>query len=174
MIERPEGVVAGLVQALRYAVSGLHYAARTQRTFRIQLICAAVIAVLAVWLRPGILETALLALAMFSVLAAELVNTGVEAIVDLLVERNQHELARRAKDIAAAAVVTAIVGAVVAGGLILGPPLVARLGATPAWASAVAWAGVIIVLAAGVLGLLSLLRRPAPGEGRRARRRASP
>jgi|GEM_PF-1768466 len=173
MRERPAGLWAGLIQALRYAVSGLHYAVRTQRTFRVQLVCAAVVALLTIWLRPGAVGTALVALALFGVLASELVNTGVEAIVDLLVERNHHELARRAKDIAAAAVVTAIVGAVVSGALILGPPLTARLGAGPRWSHTVAWAGVILVVAAGAAGVISLLRRPAPGEARGAGRRAS-
>ena len=173
MREHPAGVWAGLVHALRYAVDGLHYAVRTQRTFRIQLLCAAVIAVLTVWLRLGALETAVVALAMFAVLAAELINTGVEAIVDLLVERNHHELARLAKDIAAAAVVAAIVGAVIAGALVLGPPLAERVGVTPTWSGLLARGGALFVVAAGALGLLSLLRRPTANEPRGARRRVS-
>ena len=173
MRERPAGLWAGLVQALRYAVDGLHYAVRTQRTFRVQLLCAAVIAILAVWLRLEALETAVVALAMFAVLAAELINTGVEAIVDLLVERNHHELARLAKDIAAAAVVVSIVGAVIVGGLVLGPPLAERVGVTPAWSGLLARGGALFVVVAGALGLLSLLRRPTADEPRGARRRVS-
>lgn len=173
MRERPAGRWAGFIQALRYAVDGLHYAVRTQRTFRIQLVCAAGIAVLAIWLRLDAVASALVALALFAVLAAELLNTGVEAIVDLLVERNHHELARVAKDIAAAAVLASIVGAVIAGGLVLGPPLAQRIGLTPVWSGLVARAGVFLVLVAGALGLLSLLRRPASDEPKGARRRAS-
>jgi len=173
MRERPAGLWAGLWEAFRYAVSGLHYAVRTQRTFRIQLVCAAVVALLALWLRPGALGTALVALALFGVLASELMNTGIEAIVDLLVERNHHELARRAKDIAAAAVVTSVVGAIIAGALILGPPLTARLGASARRSQALAWTGVILVVAGGAAAVIGLLRRPVPGEGRGPNRRTS-
>ena len=87
MRTRPPGLWAGLRYALRHALAGLHYAIRSQRTFRLQLVCAAVIAALATWLRVSLHDAALLALAMGAVLAAELFNTGVEAIVDLLVER---------------------------------------------------------------------------------------
>ncbi|HXF83502.1 MAG TPA: diacylglycerol kinase, partial [bacterium] len=141
---RPTGRWAGFVAALRYAVDGLHYAVRTQRTFRIQLVGAALVALIAIWLRLDADEAALIALAMFAVLAAELLNTGVEAIVDLLVERHQHELARLAKDIAAAAVVAAITGAVIAGALVLGPPLAARLGVAPLWAERLARGGALL------------------------------
>lgn len=168
MRARPAGRWAGFVQALRYALDGLHYAIRTQRTFRIQLLCAAVIILIAVWLALSTLEMALVALALFAVLAAELLNTGVEAIVDLLVERNHHELARLAKDIAAAAVVTSIAGAVIAGALVLGPPLAERVGIAPDWALRIARGGALFVVVAASLGLLGLLRRPAAGERRRS------
>ncbi len=174
MRSRPAGAWAGFVQALRYAVAGLHHVVRTQRTFRIQLVCAGVIAFLAVWLRVSALESAVVALAMVVVLAAELFNTGVEAIVDLLVERNHHDLARLAKDIAAAAVVISVVGAILAGGLILGPHLAHRLGVSAVWSARLSWAGAFLVLAGGAIGLLSLFRRPAPDEATRgARPRAS-
>lgn len=173
MRARPAGRWAGFVQALRFAVAGLHYVVRTQRTFRIQLFCAAAIALLTIWLRLSAVETALVALALFAVLAAELLNTGVEAIVDLLVERNHHELARLAKDIAAAAVVTSIAGAVIAGALVLGPPLAERIGVTPDWAVRLARGGALLALLAAAIGLLGLLRRPAAGEAGGARRRAS-
>lgn len=151
-------------QALRYAVAGLHHAVRTQRTFRIQLICAAIIAVLAVWLGLSALESAVVALALFTVLAAELFNTAVEVVVDILVQRNHHDLGRLAKDVAASAVVTSVVGAILAGGLILGPPLALRVGVSPVWASRLSWGGALLVVAGGAAGMLSLLRRPAPDE----------
>ena len=97
-------------------------------------------------------------------LAAELFNTGVEAIVDLLVEQNRHQLAKIAKDIAAAGVVISVVGAMLAGGLILGPALLARLGVSTTWAARTAWAGAAILLVAGAAGLLRFLRRPSADE----------
>ena len=91
----------------------------------------------------------------------------------LLAEGNPHELPRLAKDIAAAAVVVSIVGAVIAGGLVLGPPLAERVGVAPAWSGLLARAGVLFVVVAGALGLLSFLRRPTADERKGARRRTS-
>ncbi len=54
---------------------------------------------------------ALLALAIAGVIAAELLNAAVEAVVDLA-SPAEHPLARRAKDLAAAAVLVAALGAV--------------------------------------------------------------
>jgi len=164
MRTRPAGLWPGFLDALRHAIAGLHYAIRSQRTFGLQLVCAAVIAGLATWLRVSLHDAALLALAMSAVLAAELFNTGVEAIVDLLVAQNRHHLAKIAKDIAAAGVVVSVVGAIMAGGLVLGPALLARLGVTSPWPARAAWAGALILLAAAAVGLLRLARRPSADE----------
>jgi diacylglycerol kinase (ATP) len=59
-------------------------------------------------------EFALLALAITLVLFAELVNTAIEVVVDL-VSPEFHPLAQRAKDVAAGAVLLASVGALVLG-----------------------------------------------------------
>lgn len=161
---RPAGLWPGFVDALHHAVAGLHYAVRSQRTFRIQLVCGVLIAALAAWLRVSLHDAAVLALAMGAVLAAELFNTGVEAIVDLLVEQNRHDLAKIAKDIAAAGVVVSAVAAMLAGGLVLGPLLLARVGVSSPWPVRVAWAGAIVLLAAGAAGLLAMARRASPDE----------
>lgn len=164
MSTRPEGLWPGFLDALRHAVAGLHYAVRTQRSFRVQLVCGAVIAALATWLRVSLHDAALLALAMGAVLAAELFNTGVEAIVDLLIEQNRHHLAKIAKDIAAAGVVLSVVGAMLAGGLVLGPALLLRFGISSPWPARAAWAGAVLLLAAGAAGIVRLARRPSADE----------
>src|SRR5712692_9710908 len=105
-----------LAQALAYAAEGLRYAVRT---FRIQLALAAAVGVVLIWVQAPALEAAVVVLAMIVVLAAELLNTGVEVVVDLLVDRNHHVLAKVAKDIAAAGVVVTVVGAAVIGFLVL-------------------------------------------------------
>jgi diacylglycerol kinase (ATP) len=65
-----------------------------------------------------LLEFALLAMAIILVLFAELINTALEVVVDL-VSPEYHPLARRAKDVAAGAVLVASVGAVIMGYLAL-------------------------------------------------------
>ena len=60
------------------------------------------------------------------VMAAECVNTAVEAAVDL-VSPGYHELAKRAKDCAAAAVLLCAAGSVVVGALVFAGPVLALL-----------------------------------------------
>ncbi len=72
----------------------------------------------ALFLRVTPLEFALLALSIFFVLCTEMMNTAVEAVVDL-VSPNFHPLAKIAKDTAAGAVLIAACGAAIMGYLIL-------------------------------------------------------
>ncbi|UOQ54057.1 diacylglycerol kinase family protein [Hymenobacter cellulosivorans] len=66
------------------------------------------------------LEWALVALAVGTVWAAELMNTAIEAVVDL-VSPEYHPLAGKAKDVAAGAVLITAVAALVVGLLVFGP-----------------------------------------------------
>lgn len=117
---------ASLVQAFSHAVSGLFFALRTQRNIPIHLAIAAGVIGLGWWLHLSATQWAVLALTIGSVLAAELLNSSLETVVDI-VSPDYHPLAKRAKDVAAGAVLLAAIVAVVVGVLILGPPLWARL-----------------------------------------------
>ena len=107
-----------------FAWAGLAFAFRTQANFRIELVCAALAVLAALWLGvPG--APVLLACAL--VLALELMNTAVEAVVDL-VSPDVHPLAKVAKDASAAAVLLACLGALLVAGVTLLPALLARVG----------------------------------------------
>jgi diacylglycerol kinase len=117
----------GLVNSFRYASSGLWHALKTQRNVLIHVSIAitVVIAGMALDLNTG--EWAIIALTMGFVFTAELFNTVIEAVIDLVTEE-YHPLAKKAKDVAAGAVLAAAITAVAVGLLVLGPPLLARLG----------------------------------------------
>lgn len=68
----------------------------------------------------------MVALCIALVLSLEALNTAVEHLTDL-VSPDYHPLAGKAKDVAAAAVLIAAMGAIVAGGLIFLPKIVALL-----------------------------------------------
>src|SRR3989442_12123226 len=124
-----------LGQALAFALEGLRHAVRTQRAFRIQLVITGFVGGLLLWLGVPALESGVIILSILVVLVVELINTALEVVVDLLVERNHHALAKGAKDLAAAAVVVAAAGAAVVGLLVLGPPVGAALGVDAGTAS---------------------------------------
>jgi undecaprenol kinase len=97
-----------------FALSGLMHALRRERSLRLQaIVLVLVIAALAV-LRPGPLWWAAVALASAGVLAAELLNTAIEALADHL-SPELHPQIRVVKDCAAAAVFVCVVGALVVG-----------------------------------------------------------
>lgn len=105
---------SGFIGSLNCAIEGILWAAKTQRHMLVHLVAAIVALLAALFLRLTLQEFALLALAITLVLFAELVNSAIELIVDL-VSPDYHTLARRAKDVAAGAVLVASIGAVVLG-----------------------------------------------------------
>ncbi|HEY3248352.1 MAG TPA: diacylglycerol kinase [bacterium] len=152
-----QGSRRGLAATFAYAFAGLRYAVRTQSTFRLLLIIAVAVAALTVALGLSTTRTAIVMLAMALVIAAELFNTGVEAVVDLLVEQNHHSAAKVAKDIAAGSVLTTAVAAAVVGVLVLGPPLGEALGLARGLAVSISRWAAAVLLAAGAVGFIRLL-----------------
>ncbi len=109
-----------------FAARGIVYAFRTQRNLRIHFLATTVALLLAVWLRFSPEELAIVVMLCGGVIALELVNTAVEAAVDVA-SPHVHPLAGAAKDTAAGAVLVAAVVAVVVGLLLYTPRLLQRL-----------------------------------------------
>jgi diacylglycerol kinase (ATP) len=105
---------SGFIGSLNCAIEGILWAVKTQRHMLFHLVAAILVMVAALVLHLTLHEFALLALAITLVLFAELVNTAIEVVVDL-VSPDYHPLAQRAKDVAAGAVLLASVGALVLG-----------------------------------------------------------
>jgi diacylglycerol kinase (ATP) len=113
-------IAPSLLISFKYAWAGISYAFNTQRNFRIHVILGALALVLGGFLHLSAVEMSIVGLTIGAVLAMELLNTAVESVVDLTVKQNYHELAKIAKDCAAAAVLISAVAAIgVAGSLIL-------------------------------------------------------
>ena len=99
-----------IVAAIQYSFSGLGAAARHEVAFRLELLMLALLAPLALWLGDTGVERALLVGCLMLVLIVELINSAIEATVDRISLEN-HRLAKRAKDIGAAAVMLSLVNA---------------------------------------------------------------
>ena len=111
-----------LWKSFGYAVQGLRYTVRTQRNFRVHLAIAGLVVALGIFLSLPLRDWAILALTIGAVLTGELINTIVEAVVDLA-SPEYHDLAKIAKDVAAGTVLVMALTAICVGLLILGPPL---------------------------------------------------
>jgi len=96
-----------LINATRYSLAGLAEAARHEDAFRQELMLAAVLVPLGLWLGDTGVERALLCGSVLIVLVVELLNSAVEATVDRI-SLEDHLLAKRAKDIGSAAVMLSL------------------------------------------------------------------
>ncbi|HEX5093741.1 MAG TPA: diacylglycerol kinase [Burkholderiales bacterium] len=99
--------VQRLINATRYSLEGLAAAARHEDAFRQELILAAILVPLGIWLGNSGAERALMVGSVLLVLVVELLNSAVEATVDRVSLEN-HQLAKRAKDIGSAAVMVSL------------------------------------------------------------------
>ena len=109
-------------QSLSFALSGLLNAVRSQPNLRIHLAIAALVIIAGFVLRISRVEWVVIAALIAVVIALELLNTAIEAVVDLA-SPAFHPLAKTAKDTAAAAILVAAVGSVIAGLIIFLPPI---------------------------------------------------
>lgn len=102
--ERPKPTgFTRLFRACGASFKGLTGAFRNEAAFRQELVLAAVVIPLGLWLGRNGVERALLVAPMFLVLVVELLNSAIETTVDRIgLER--HELSGLAKDIGSAAV----------------------------------------------------------------------
>jgi len=115
-----------LGESFRFAATGMVQALRSERNMRIHIVAAILAVLLSHALRLGSLEIAVVVLATVIVIVAEMVNTALEHLVDM-VTAEYHPLAAKVKNIAAGAVLTAAVGAAVVGIIIFGPRLVSMI-----------------------------------------------
>lgn len=106
-----------VLQSLNWAFEGVIHVLRTQRNMRIHFAVATGVLVLAFSYGVTKLELMALLVAISFVLIAEMVNTAIEATIDLATT-SFDPLAKMAKDIAAGAVLIAAVNALVVGYLV--------------------------------------------------------
>ena len=106
-----------LIESFNYAFEGVIHVLRTQRNMRIHFGIAAAVLIAAVALGVGRIELIALLIAISFVLIAEMINSALEAGIDVATT-SFDPLAKLAKDIAAGAVLIATVNAVAVGYLV--------------------------------------------------------
>jgi diacylglycerol kinase (ATP) len=99
--------VKRLINAFGYSLSGLRSAFHHEDAFRQEVALAAVLVPAAFLLPVAATGRAVLLASVFLVLVVELLNSAVEAVVDRI-SLEDHELAKRAKDIGSAAVMLSL------------------------------------------------------------------
>ncbi|HEX8974393.1 MAG TPA: diacylglycerol kinase [Patescibacteria group bacterium] len=109
-------------KSLSHAIDGLAYAIKQERNFRIELVIACFVFALIFIFRLKNWEAIVLILMIMWVLIAELINTVLERVVDILKPRI-HPYARLIKDLMAAVVLISSIVAIFVGVIIFYPYL---------------------------------------------------
>lgn len=107
MPKSPRTGAGRIIAAAGFSLSGLRAAWRSEEAFRQEVLLAAVLAPLAVWLGQTMVQRALLVGVCLLVLVVELLNSAVEAVVDRI-GHDLHELSGQAKDMGSAAVLLSL------------------------------------------------------------------
>ena len=124
-MEKPNKHPRGLIHIWRatgIALQGLRAAWQHEDAFRQEVLIAAIAIPAALLLPASSLGKAMMIASVLLVLIVELLNSALEAAVDHT-SPEQHPLAKRAKDIASAAVFLSIVNALVVWGLLIVHPI---------------------------------------------------
>ncbi|MEK4564521.1 diacylglycerol kinase family protein [Alkalihalobacillus sp. FSL R5-0424] len=115
-----------LLRSFVFATHGLKHVVKYEQNMQIHLGCSLLVMALAWWLHFPLMHWMILLLVIGGMFSLEIMNTAIERTVDLYT-KEFHPLAKRAKDVAAAAVFVYGVFAVVIGLLLFGPPLLELL-----------------------------------------------
>lgn len=159
------------MNTFRCALEGIADALGTQRHLRIHVVVAALVALFGILLRLPRADLLLLLMAIALVIVAELINTAVELTVDLA-SPGFDPIARRAKNVAAGAVLIAAAASAVIGIVTLAPPLFRALVARPFSAESALLAATALALVGTILTAVlprasgqSLSNEPASRRG---------
>lgn len=109
-VKPTERGVTHLLLATRYSYRGLRSAWRYEESFRQEALVTVVMVALAIWMARDIVDFLLLTLPVLLILAAELGNSAIEAVVDRIGEE-YHDLSGLAKDFGSAMVFMNILAA---------------------------------------------------------------
>lgn len=109
-----------LIKSFIYAFSGLWYAIKNNQNIRIHIVIAIFVAILSVIFDITPFEMGILGISILLVISAEMINTSIEEMVDLITTEHRQQ-AKTAKDVAAGMVLVTAMGSVIVGILIFLP-----------------------------------------------------
>ena len=113
-----------IVKSFSFALEGLKAAFKQEVNFKAHTIVALITVVAAFFLQFSNIEWLILLLTIALVVVLELINTSIEAVVNL-VEPNIKDEAKVAKDVSAAAVMISAIASIVVGLLLFLPKIIA-------------------------------------------------
>lgn len=111
-------------QSVCNALRGIKTSVGSERNLKMQLVILILVVILGWLLRFSNMDWIIIILTSVGVLAVEMMNTAIETIVDMFCQNEYHPLAKKAKDIAAGAVLVVSIGSIVIGMIIIIPKMI--------------------------------------------------
>lgn len=112
-----------LINSFKYALEGIATSFKTETNMKIHILMTILVLILGLFLKISKMEWITCIFAITMVISAELFNTAIETIVDMItIEKN--EKAKIAKDVSAGAVLVTAIGAAVVGLIIFVPKII--------------------------------------------------
>ena len=116
-----------LFKSFKYAYEGLKYAFKYEQNILVHFLATILVIIAGIFFKISITEWLILTLIVGLVIATELMNTSIEATIDLVI-KEVHPLAKVAKDTAAAAVLIFGITALIIGLIIFVPKFIGLIG----------------------------------------------
>ena len=111
-----------LINSFKYAIEGFISSFKTERNMKIHVLAMIAVIIVGFYLKLNWIEWCIITIAIALVVGAELFNTAIETIVDMICPEKNPK-AKLAKDISAAAVLALAIGAVIVGLIIFVPKI---------------------------------------------------
>ncbi len=116
-----------LFKSFKYAFDGLKYAFKYEQNILVHTLATILVVIAGIYFKISQIEWLAIILIIGLVIATELINTSIEATIDLITKET-HPLAKIAKDTAAAAVLVFGLTAIIIGFIIFVPKIITLIG----------------------------------------------
>ena len=120
---KSEKGIKKFINSFKYPISGLRYAYKNEQNLEVDIGIAVLVVILGFLFKISVSEWAILTITVGLVMSFELINTALEAVVDLITDK-YHPLAKVAKDTSAAAVLILAIVSIIEGLIIFLPKII--------------------------------------------------
>ena len=115
--------IKSLVNSFGYAIEGIWSSFRTERNMKIHVFIMILVVLLGIFLHISVTEWMICIILFALVIGAELFNTSIEAVVDMI-SLEKSSQAKLAKDVSAGAVLVFAIASIIVGFLIFVPKII--------------------------------------------------
>ena len=120
---KSEKGIKKFINSFKYPIRGLRYAYKNEQNLEVDIGIAVLVVILGFLFKISVSEWAILTITVGLVISFELINTALEAVVDLITDK-YHPLAKVAKDTSAAAVLILAIVSIIEGLIIFLPKII--------------------------------------------------